>query len=399
MSSIQPAGNRLIALDAFRGFTIVAMVIVNSPGSWKAVYGPLLHAPWHGGTPTDLIFPFFLFIVGVSITLALGKLRTESGFPPGIRRKILLRALKIFAIGLLLAFWRRFDLQELRIAGVLQRIAIVYAVAAFIFVHTNWRQVAWITASLLVGYWALMTLVPVPVDAVIAAAIETGSVARGHGGAVAVSPVVLSESWIAANYQPGINLEAWLDRHLLPGPLYESTWDPEGLLSTLPSVATCLLGILCGHLLRIVDNGFKRVAWLFMAGFILFCLGIAWSWQFPLNKNLWSSSFVLWSGGLAMQTLAACLLVIDICGYRKWAGIGIIYGANAITAYALSGLLIPVFYDSVFGQPPLNTAFVEGMAALGSPAKLASLLYAILYMLLIFIPAWLLYRKRIYIRV
>lgn len=398
MSPVKPVPNRLISLDALRGFTIIGMIIVNSPGSWGAVYAPLLHAPWHGGTPTDLVFPFFLFIMGVSITLALGR-RLEAPAGQHLHRKILFRALKIFAIGILLNLWPSFDFSEIRVAGVLQRIAIVYAACAILFLHTNWKQQAGVLLGILLGYWAVMTFIPVPVDAVIAGALQDGTLLRSHGTLVEVHPRLISDGWIAANYQPGINFAAWLDRQLLPGRMYETTWDPEGLLSTLPSIATGLMGLLAGTLLHRIRDGYRKTTWLFLAGFACFVAGIAWSWQFPLNKNLWSSSFVLWSGGLAMLFLAAAILLVDLFGWRKGAWPGQVFGANAITTYALSGMLIPVFYGSLFGRPALNTFFMDLATGIGLPAELASLLYALLYTGIIFLPAWWLYRKKIFIRV
>lgn len=389
---------RLISLDALRGFTIVFMVIVNSPGSWSHLYAPLHHASWHGITPTDFVFPFFLFIVGVSITLAYSKQLTGHVSKTKLYSKILIRAAKIFLLGMFLNFWQDFDLDRIRVAGVLQRIAIVYAVCSILFINMRWKRQLWVGVGLLVGYWALLSFVPVPMDEVAQRALEEGVVERSGGELVAVSVHATDSGKIAANYEPGTNLAAWIDRQVLPGRFWENSWDPEGLTSTLPSIVTGIFGMLIGSLVLSVGDPYRRVSWIFLIGFTALLLGEIWSWGFPLNKNLWSSSFVLWAGGLASMFFASCILIVDILGYKRWTKLGLVYGANAIVSYALSGMLVMVFYDSVFGLPSLSGVFMDALTGFGVEAKLASLLYAILYMLVVFLPAFFLYRKRIFIR-
>ncbi len=392
------SSERLLSLDALRGFTIIGMVIVNSPGSWSHVYPPLLHASWHGLTPTDLVFPFFLFMVGVSIALAFSK-RLRRREPKGVLyRKIAWRAGKIFALGLFLSLWPAFDFADLRIAGVLQRIAIVFAVCSILFLNTGWRSQALVAAGILFAYWGALRFAPVPIDAVNAAALASGQVERSYGTLEPVAIAPLGPASLKPNYEPGVNLAAWVDRKLLPGRFWERSWDPEGLASTLPACATGILGMLAGSLILAIGDPYRRIAWLFFAGFASLIVGYIWSWDFPLNKNLWSSSFTLVAAGLAALCLAACLLLIDTLGYRRWAQAGIIYGANAVVAYALSSLLVVVFYGDPWGMGSLSEGFMGFAADAGFPLRLASLLYALLFAAVVFAPVWWLWRRKIFLR-
>ena len=358
---------RLVALDAFRGFTIAAMIMVNYPGSWDNVYQPLLHADWHGITPTDLIFPFFIFIVGVSIVLAYNK-RMAEGLPKrDMYKKIITRSVKIFAVGIFLALFPLFNFENLRVAGVLQRIALVFAVCAFLYLNSGWKFQAWIGAGILIAYWLSMTLIPVP---------EVGK------------PML----------EPGLNLAAWIDQQLLPGRMWQGTWDPEGIFSTFPAIATGITGMLAG---RLIVSGKKQehiVIWLFAIGFISTILGEMWGWVFPVNKNIWTSSYVLYTSGLAAMTLATAIFFIDMLGYRRGTKFGIIYGANAITAYVLAGILSPLFYRIPFMGESLNMVFVKELSGAGLEPELASLMFALMYVFIIFIPAWILYKKKVFIK-
>lgn len=284
--------NRLVSLDVFRGLTVAAMILVNNPGSWDSVYPPLLHASWHGCTPTDLIFPFFLFIVGVSIHFAYHRVLSE-GLTKKIFLKILKRTLIIFALGIFLAWFPVFSLERLsslRIPGVLQRISIVFFFCSLIYLRTRWLTQIRIAVILLLGYYISMTFIPVP---------DIGY----------------------ANLEPSTNLGAWFDRLLLDGHLWaqSKTWDPEGMLSTIPAIATGILGMLTGQLFLKVDDPRERVVWMFFSGAILIVSGLAWSMIFPINKSLWTSSYVLYTGGIAMQFLAACYWMVDVnptCHFR-----------------------------------------------------------------------------------
>ena len=360
---------RLISLDALRGFTIAAMVIVNDPGSWSHVYSPLRHAEWNGCTLTDLVFPFFLFIVGVSIALAYSR-RLEAHLPKkDIYKKIIFRTIKIYLLGLFLWLWPDFDFGTIRWAGVLQRISVVFLVCALLFLNTNWKTQIKIAGSILVAYWILMAYIPVP-----------GIGVPDLGG-------------------PEKNWAHWIDSVLLPGVMWQKTWDPEGILSTFPAIVSGISGMLVGRLILTVKDENKKLVWLFFTGFAMFVAGGIWNWVFPLNKNIWSSSYVLYTSGLATLALAALIIIVDVWGYTKWTHLGRVYGANAITSYVLAGMLTLVFYSSIFGGASLNGLFMDSMTGIGIAAKLASLMYAVIYTLIIYIPSYILYRNKIFIKV
>jgi len=396
--SLDPS-KRLISLDALRGYTIALMVIVNDPGSWSHVYPPLLHAKWHGITLTDLVFPFFLFIVGVSITLAYTRRADAGAGKKDLYRKIVSRAVKIMLLGWFLWLWPTFDFAGMRYVGVLPRISLVFLACAVIFLNTSWKQQVWIASLVLVGYWLLMALVPVPIDDVIRNALATGQVQYSEGS-LAIGPISqISNGLIAANYEPGVNITAWLDRVVVPGDFWQETWDPEGLMSTFPAIVTGMIGMLIGKLILSIEDPHRKLTWVFFAGFSMYLLGGAWGWLMPLNKNLWTSSYTLWTAGMCTMGLAACILVVDLLGYTRGTKLGRVYGANAITSYVLAGMLTLVFYSGIFGGESLNGLWMDGMTSAGIPPKLASLAYAIMYTLIIYIPAYLLYRKKIFIKV
>jgi predicted acyltransferase len=294
-----PAG-RLVSLDAFRGLTIASMILVNNPGTWSAIYWPLGHAAWHGWTPTDLIFPFFLFMVGMSINFS----RKTSA------REALRRAAVLFGLGVFMAAYPFFDLTTVRIPGVLQRIALCYLATWWLRRLAGTVGQAVTAALLLVGYWAAMTFVPVP------------------GG-------------VPPNLLPETNLGAWLDQQLLAGHMWKQSkvWDPEGLFSTLPAIGTTILGLLAGEWLKSERSPRVKVAGLLAGGIVLTVAGIAWGESFPINKALWTSSYVLLSGGLAACAFGLCYLVADLFGWRGWTGPFVIYGTNAIVVFVASGLL------------------------------------------------------------
>jgi predicted acyltransferase len=365
---------RLLSLDAFRGLTIAGMLIVNNPGSWSAIYPPLRHAAWHGWTPTDLIFPFFLFIVGVAMTFSLGR-QLEAGQP---RTRLLLRAVRRAAVIILLGlalhgFPNYLDLDTLRLPGVLQRIGLAYLLAAPIVLWLGTRARLLVVAALLLGYWALETLVPVP------------------GG-------------FAGVLQPGQDLGAWIDRQVLgTGHLWiwSRTWDPEGLLSTLPAVATLLLGVFAGEWLRSGGTRLEKTIGLFAAGAVGIVVGLAWHPLFPINKNLWTSSYVVFTAGMACQTLAFCYWLIDVLGHRRWATPFVIFGTNAIAAFFLSSLFARVLTLVMVGQPPvaLKTALHRTLFESWLSPLNASLAFALVYTLLWLAVMAVLYRRRIFIKV
>lgn len=309
---------RLLSLDVFRGMTVAAMILVNNPGDWGNIYAPLKHAEWHGCTPTDLIFPFFLFIVGVAIAYALGGKKDAGTDQRKLIVSIIKRSFNIFALGFLLAlifpiFWDPIKtFQTVRIPGVLQRIALVYLITSLIFLKTSYKAQFKIFIGLLVLYWALMMFVPVP----------------GVG---------------YPNLEKETNLGAWLDRSILgTAHLWKEavTWDPEGLLGTIPAVATGMFGLLVGTWLkRKVRDESTKVAWLFSAGIAAVILGLLWDLEFPINKALWTSSYVLYTGGLATMGLALCYWIIDVQGYNRWTKPFMVYGVNAITVFFFSAVI------------------------------------------------------------
>jgi predicted acyltransferase len=369
------ASNRMLSLDVFRGMTIAGMILVNNPGDWGFIYAPLEHASWHGWTPTDLVFPFFLFIVGVSITLALSRRAETAGSKRDLYVKILRRSLIIFALGLFLGGFPSFDLSTIRIPGVLQRIAVCYLVASVIFLNTDWRKQLYVAAALLLGYWALMTLVPVP----------------GFGAGVLDS-------------KEG-NLAAYVDRAVF-GPhvwRFAKVYDPEGLLSTLPAIATTLAGVLTGHLLRSRREPFEKVAAMFVAGAACAVAGWAWNYWFPINKALWTSSYVLFTAGLALELLAVCYWLVDVKGYRRWALPFVVFGTNALILYFLAELCANLISIISFHRAgvavPLQTLLYDGLFASWLAPKNASLAYAVCTVLFWLGVMSVLYRRRIFIKV
>jgi predicted acyltransferase len=360
----------------FRGMTVAGMTLVNNPGTWSAIYSPLEHAEWHGWTPTDLVFPFFLFIVGVSITLALSRRAEAGGSKRDLYVKIVRRSLIIFGLGLFLAGFPSFDLSTIRIPGVLARIAVCYLCASLIFLNTDWRKQAYTAAGLLLGYWALMTLVPVP----------------GYG----VGDLG-SKEW---------NLAAYVDRAVFGRHVWSQAkvYDPEGILSTLPAIATTLCGVLTGHLLRSRRTATEKVSAMFVAGVAGVVLGWAWNFWFPVNKALWTSSYVLLTAGMALQLLACCYWLIDLKGYKRWAFPFVVFGTNALAVFFLTGLCAKLLgiikLTGADGKPVALQTFIfkNLFASWASPVN-ASLAFAVCFVLVWLGLTWLLYRRGIFIKV
>lgn len=366
---------RLVSLDVFRGITIAGMILVNNPGDWNNIYPALEHAKWNGCTPTDLIFPFFLFIVGVAITLSLTK-RKERGDNLGkLSLNILRRSVILFVLGLLLNGFPFYNLSTIRIPGVLQRIAVVYFFSALIFLFTKWKVQAIIGAALLFIYWGLMTLIPVP----------------GVG---------------YPNLNPATNLAAYIDNLLLNGHLWQASkvWDPEGILSTLPAISTCLSGVMLGHWLRSNKDKLTKVVWMFVIGNIGLVIGIIWDIWFPMNKSIWTSSYVVYTSSMALLFFAICYWFIDILQIKWWTKPFVVYGLNAITVFFLSGivgrLLTLIKVTGSEGQPvALKTFLYETLfVPYFSPIN-ASLAWAIVYILIWLGLMWILYAKKIFIKI
>jgi len=363
-----------LSLDFFRGITIAAMILVNNPGDWGYVYPPLLHAQWHGWTFTDLIFPFFLFIVGVSITLALSTGKDKHTDHKGIYAKIIRRTLLLFALGLFLSGFPFFDIASIRIPGVLQRIAVCYFFAAIIFLNSRPR--AWFTwaIGLMLIYWAAMEWFPVP----------------GVG---------------AGSYEKGANFSAWVDSLFLEGHMWSQskTWDPEGIFSTLPAISTTLFGMLAGQLIRQNISAMEKLKLMLLYGGVATAIGLAWHHWLPINKSLWTSSYALFMSGMAMLVLGISYYVIDIKGWQKATTPFRVYGMNAITVFVLSGivgrLLYLIKWPSDEGVITLktwlmNTLFLPWL----SPVN-ASLAYALCFVFLSYLAMYYLYIKHIFIKV
>jgi predicted acyltransferase len=366
---------RLMSLDVFRGATMAAMVIVNNPGDWGNVYAPLLHADWNGWTPTDLIFPFFVFIVGVSLTLSRSTV--------GSWARIVRRAALIFLIGVLLAGIPRFPFATWRIPGVLQRIAVCYLVAAVLFRTTRrddrstgrqaFALAGW-AAFFTVSYWALLSWVPAP------------------GG-------------VAGDLSPNGNLGAFIDRTLMGAKhLWQRRpWDPEGLLSTMPAIGTALLGCLAGLCLGSNTSPSRKSAIVAAAGLILLLVGVLWNQVFPINKNLWTSSYVAFTGGAASLALAICYWLIDARGWRKWAKPFEILGVNAIALYVLSALLAKLLgyirFTTGHGRASLGGFIYRSWYAPLAAPKSASLLFALTHLAVLFVILLVMYRRRVFLKV
>ena len=375
---------RLVALDVFRGLTIAGMLLVNNPGTWSAIYPPLRHAAWHGWTPTDLIFPFFLFIVGITTHLSLDARRARGDEDRKLVRQVLRRGGLIILLGLLLSGFPfipkyGFDLSTIRIPGVLQRIGVAYIAAALLTLRTSAKTQVVIVAALLFGYWAVMTLVPVP-----------GS---GALGALAIDT-------------PDASLAAWLDRTILGDHLWKvsKTWDPEGILSTIPAIGTTMLGILAGRWIASARPLMERIAALFAIGSITMVAGLMWNWFFPINKNLWTSSYVLFTAGMAAVTIATCVWLIDVRRVTWWTKPFVIFGMNPILAFVGTGMMARLMASIIKverdGQRvSLQKAIYDSAFASWLAPMNASLLYAVSFVLLWFLILAALYKKRVFLKV
>lgn len=417
---------RLISLDVFRGLTLILMTIVNNPGSWSTVYPPLLHAEWHGCTPTDLVFPFFIFIMGSAISFAMPDKKYDSA----TFNKILIRSLRMLCLGIFFNFFGKIQLfgldgiplfvgrlvitaavgyalmadinpkaknylatgiffiyiilayggfeayETVRLPGVLQRIAIVYFIASLLYLKTTQRTQILVTAGLLLGYWALMTLIPAP-------------------------------GFEITNLEKGTNLAAWVDSIMLKDHMWESTktWDPEGILSTIPAIATGLIGLLIGQLLNSPLLKGEKAKKMFVIGAILIIISQIWNLVFPFNKSLWTSSYTLFTAGLATVILSALYYCIDIANYKKGTKIFLFWGVNPMIVFFLSNItpqalsMIAVSKSQTEQTNLWDYFYVAGVQPFFDNPKTASLVFALLY-----VGVWTLllayfYKKKMYFKV
>jgi len=419
---------RLISLDVFRGLTILLMTIVNNPGDWGNVYPPLLHAEWHGCTPTDLVFPFFIFIMGVAVPLAM----PDKFYDGTTFNKILVRSLRMLCLGIFFNFFGKIQLfglegiplligrlaitiavgyalmgsfsskiknilafsilfiylflaysgieayNDVRLPGVLQRIAIVYFVVSFLYLKTSQKTQIITGIVLLLGYWAMMTLIPVP----------------GIG---------------EANLDKGTNLASWLDSVLLKGHMYRGTvtWDPEGVLSTVPSIVNGIIGLLIGQLLQTDTIKIQKAQKMGIIGTILIFFGLIWDIIFPINKSLWTSSYVLYTTGLATVVLTVLYYTIDIANYKKGFKPFLIWGVNPMIVF-FSSQIIPQALVMIEFQNPhnpsekinlLNYLYTFGIAPFFSNPMTASLAGALVYVGIWTFILWIFYKNKLIFKV
>lgn len=419
---------RLISLDVFRGFTILFMIIVNNPGNWSAIYQPLAHAEWNGCTPADLVFPFFIFIMGVAIPLAMPAKTCDST----TFNKIIIRSLRIFCLGLFLNFFSKIELfglegipllfgrlaitvavsyallgnfslkvktyltlsvfvillilayngieayQEVRIPGVLQRIGIVYFFVSLLYLKTTLKGQILTASLLLLVYWAVMALVPIP----------------GIG---------------AANFNMNTNLAAWLDNALLPGHLwvYTKTWDPEGILSTVPAIATGISGLLIGQFINRPLPKLEIIKKMIIVGIAIIVLGLLWNVFFPINKSLWTSSYVLYTSGLAILNFALLYYIIDVANYKKGFTLFLIWGINPMVVFFFSGIIPKVLRSIEFKNPVtadkqinLQEYFYSScIVPFFNNPKSASFTFALVNVMVWSFILWFFYRKKLIFKV
>lgn len=372
------AGTRLASLDAFRGLAVAGMILVNNPGSWAYVYAPLRHAEWHGATPTDLVFPFFLFGIGVSMSFSFAARTARGDSRAALWRHVVQRSLIIYGLGIFLAAYPGFDLSTVRLTGVLARISWVYLAAGTLVLFLTRRALVIVAALCLSGYWAMLALLPVP----------------GFG---------------AGDLSPEGNLAAYLDRLLLGVHIWQGAggvYDPEGLLSTIPAVSSVLAGLFAGDFLRTARNG-RATLLLAAAGVLLIGAGLAWHQLFPINKPLWSSSYVLWSTGWSLAALAALYWLVDVRGFRAASLPLVVYGANALAVFVASGLLavtlivvrLPVPGSTSGETVSLYARIYEVAFASWAGPLNGSLAFAGATVLFWLAVAWVLYRRNILIKV
>ncbi|KAF2517317.1 acyltransferase family protein [Flavobacterium foetidum] len=419
---------RLISLDVFRGLTILLMTIVNNPGDWGNVYPPLLHADWNGCTPTDLVFPFFVFIMGVAVPLAM----PEKFYDGSTFNKILVRSLRMLCLGIFFNFFGKIQLfgldgvplltgrllitfavgyalmgnfnlklknilawlilfsylilaysgieayQDVRLPGVLQRIAIVYFVVSLLYLKTSQKTQIITGLVLLLGYWAVMTLIPVP----------------GIG---------------EANLEKGTNLSAWIDSILLKGHMYQGTvtWDPEGILSTVPSIVNGIIGLLIGQLLLRDASKILKAQKMGIVGTLLIFLGLMWDLVFPINKSLWTSSYVLYTTGLATVFFTILYYLIDIVDYRKAFRLFVIWGVNPMIVFFASQIIPQALVMIEFRNPHnssekinlLNYLYSFWIAPFFSNPMTASLVGALVYVCIWTFILWIFYRNKLIFKV
>ena len=401
VAPLPPKRERLLSLDVFRGLTIAGMLLVNDPGTWSAIFPPLEHAEWNGWTPTDLIFPFFLFIVGITTHLSLSARRARGDDDSALIKQILRRGSIIYLLGFLMALfpfyqwgtidsipnpsaWDRivYRLDHVRILGVLARIGIVYICAALITFRTTLKQQVVIIATLLFGYWFAMTLIPVP----------------GEGGTLGASLLHTHDR----------NLAAYLDRLILTTKHTWSgsvTFDPEGPFSTIPAIATAMLGVLAGRWIARRDKPLpEKMTGMFAVGSIAMMVGLMWNWSFPINKSLWTSSYVVFTAGMAIVSIATIMWIVDVNNVKWWTKPFVIFGVNPIVAFVGSGVMARLIYTlwhvNYQGRSQsVQSVIYQAVFLPWLPPRVASLAFALVFVLFWFGILTVLYRRNIVLKV
>jgi predicted acyltransferase len=378
--------DRLLSLDLLRGLTIGFMILVNNNGDGSRAYWALKHADWNGFTPTDLVFPTFLFLVGISTVLSTAQRLARGATRQSLFLHTLRRAVILFLLGIVVNSFPLFHLHTMRFYGVLPRIAICYLIVATLYIfRSEWRSKAALAVAALIGYWLLMRFVTVP----------------GYGTPTHEIPLLDRDA----------NLAAWLDRQIFSAShLYERTRDPEGLLSTIPALATTIMGLLTGVWLRTSRTLGQKARAIAVAGLSCVLLGGLWNFSFPINKKLWTSSYVLFAGGLSLLLLALAIWIVDVRSAKKSPsdvsrGAGpftplLVFGTNAITAYVFSELLASVL-DYIHTSPGVNleqTLYRSILGVIPDPA-FSSLLYSLGYVLVCWLAVYPLYRQKIFIKI
>ena len=360
---------RLTSLDAFRGATIASMILVNNPGSWDQVYEQLDHSVWNGWTFTDLVFPSFLWMVGVSMTLSFHKRLSQDHSRGRLMLHTLRRSGLILMVAFLLNQFPFFTFDYIRIPGVLQRIAICYLVAAAIWIYGGTRGVIAALLLLLTGYWLLMTLYPVP----------------GFG------PGVLTKEGNFARY---------IDSLVLKGHMWRQTrdWDPEGIVSTLPAIATTLFGVLTGTFLRTAHSQAEKTAWLFTAACGLLGTGLVMDIWMPINKNLWTATFAVFMAGMSTLIFTLFYWIVDVQKHRAWAKPFVIYGMNALAAFVVSGMIARLAEVIRIGNLSLQQWTYRNVLLPVATPKRASVLYALANVAVVYLFSYVLFRRKWLIR-
>ena len=370
-----PKSERLLSLDVFRGISIAGMILVNNPGSWSHVYPQLRHSQWDGVTFTDLIFPFFLFIIGVAMTFSLSKQIGSGADRKKLMLKILRRTAIIFLLGMFLSGFPNFNFATIRIPGVLQRIAICYLFTAIIVLRTSWKGQAYWAVGLLFFYFLAMKFIPVP----------------GFGAGVLT---------------PEGNFAAFIDQKILTGHMWSQTktWDPEGLFSTLPAIATTLTGVLTGWFLRSDKPKVEKTMWLLLIGNLGLLAGWTFDTWFPMNKSIWTSSYVIYTSGMALIFLGICYYTIEVLNWRKWTKPFALYGLNSISVFMLSGIVARLtavikFTNDDGTKTSLASLLYNALYTSWLPPMTASLSWAITWITGFLILMWLMDKKSIYIKI